>query len=253
MTAPVLTGVPSLENGDCMDREEFHRRYSLRPDLQHVELIEGIVYVPAQRRTPAPPEGAPSLENGDRMDREEFHRRYSLRPDLHRVELIEGIVYMPSPMNARHHAEPRHLIQMWLGTYAAAHPALRAHGPATTFLDTGNEPEPDALLYDTARGIQRPDGYIAGAPDLVVEIANSSVSRDLHQKLRAYERNGVAEYIVWRTQDGAIDWFVLEEGKYALRPAGPDGMIDSARFPGLRLDVPAALAGELAKVLASLG
>jgi Uma2 family endonuclease len=29
--------------------------------------------------------------------------------------------------------------------------------------------------------------------------------RDLNDKMRAYSRNGVREYIVWRTEDGAID------------------------------------------------
>lgn len=44
------TALPTLENGDRMDREEFHRRYSLRPDLHGVELIEGVVYMPSPIR-----------------------------------------------------------------------------------------------------------------------------------------------------------------------------------------------------------
>ena len=35
----------SLESGDVMTREEFHRRYSARPDIKKAELVEGIVYV----------------------------------------------------------------------------------------------------------------------------------------------------------------------------------------------------------------
>lgn len=35
----------SLENGDCMSREEFHRRYLARPDIKKAELISGVVYV----------------------------------------------------------------------------------------------------------------------------------------------------------------------------------------------------------------
>jgi Uma2 family endonuclease len=195
----------------------------------------------------------PTLANGDRMDREEFHRRYALRPDLHRVELIEGTVYVPSPLNAEDHAEPQHLVQMWLGAFALRHPELRAHGPATVFLDGQNEPEPDAILYRVDRGIRGADGYLHGAPDLVVEIANSSVSRDLHQKLEAYERNGVGEYIVWRVEDQAIDWFVLREGRFER--LGPDttGTLTSVQFPGLRLDAPAALDGDIARVIAGLG
>ena len=35
----------SLESGDHLTREEFHRRYLTRPDIKKAELIEGIVYV----------------------------------------------------------------------------------------------------------------------------------------------------------------------------------------------------------------
>jgi Uma2 family endonuclease len=37
---------------------------------------------------------------------------------------------------------------------------------------------------------------VEGAPELIVEIAASSASYDLHDKLRVYRRNGVQEYIV---------------------------------------------------------
>ena len=36
---------PALESGDRMDRDEFHRRYLLRPDIKKAELINGVVYV----------------------------------------------------------------------------------------------------------------------------------------------------------------------------------------------------------------
>ena len=68
-------------------------------------------------------------------------------------------------------------------------------------LDGDNEPQPDAVLR-LANGGQSsisPDDYIEGAPELIVEIAASSASYDLHDKLRVYRRNGVQEYIVWRT------------------------------------------------------
>ena len=44
MTAIVCNPVP-LESGDRLSRDEFHRRYSLRPDLKKAELVEGVVYV----------------------------------------------------------------------------------------------------------------------------------------------------------------------------------------------------------------
>jgi Uma2 family endonuclease len=96
------------------------------------------------------------------------------------------------------------------------------------------------------------DGYLSGAPQLVVEVAASSVSYDLHNKKEAYRRNGVREYVVWRVQNQAIDWFHLEDGQYVTVQPDADGLVESAQFPGLKLDVRQMLAGNLAAVLAHL-
>ena len=150
---------------------------------------------------------------------------------------------MPSPVSHVRHGRPHALVVMWLATYEAATPGVQVADNATVRLDLDNEPQPDALLLlDPARGGQARidhDGYVAGAPELVVEVAASSASYDLHEKLTAYRRNGVREYIVWRVDDGAIDWFELRRAEYLLRE--PDAeTLKSPAFPGLWLD-PAAL------------
>ena len=195
---------------------------------------------------------AVGLENGDVMSRAEFHRRYSQCPDLHRVELIEGVVYVPSPIRILGHADEQGLMLDWLSAYAAVHPGVKHSPPGTVLLDDENEPEPDAMLYRVTAD-RYEDGYLRGAPELIVEIAGSSRARDLHQKKRAYEGAGVREYIVWRTQEKAIDWFGLQDGAYVAQVADEAGMIESAEFPCLRLDVGAMLALDRARVLAALG
>jgi len=191
------------------------------------------------------------LENGDVMSREEFHRRYSECEALERVELIEGVVYMPSPIKVQGHADEQSMLLEWLMAYARGKEGVRALGPASLLLDNQNEPEPDAMLF-RLREDRFEDGYLLGAPELVVEIARSSVSRDLHQKKRAYERNGVLEYLVWRTEDGAIDWFQLRDRSYVQRNPDSAGIIESEVFPGLRLDVPAMLAHDRRRLLAAI-
>ncbi len=84
------------------------------------------------------------------------------------------------------------------------------------------------------------------------EIAGSSVSYDLHAKLNVYRRNGVQEYLVWRVNDQAIDWFYLHEGEYLRLAADDTGRIYSRIFPGLWLNVQALLAGDMVAVLATL-
>ncbi|KAM3090922.1 Uma2 family endonuclease [Phormidesmis sp. 146-35] len=75
---------------------------------------------------------------------------------------------------------------------------------------------------------------------------------DLHDKKRAYRRSGVQEYIVWRTLDEAIDWFVLENDEYVLLNADEQGTIRSRVFPGLWLAVSALLEGDMKTVLSVL-
>ena len=197
------------------------------------------------------------LENGDRLTRREFERRYAARPDIKKAELIEGVVHMPSPVRFASHGEPHSWILAWLTTYSAATPGVRVADNATVRLDSDNEPQPDALLRiePEAGGRSRlsDDDYVEGAPELIVEIASSSAAYDLHDKLRAYLRNGVREYVVWRVYDGELDWFLLKEGEYvSLAPATIGGVIQSHVFPGLRLAVDALLVGDVAHVLAVL-
>jgi Uma2 family endonuclease len=142
----------------------------------------------------------PRLESGDRLTRAEFHRRYLAWPKKGKAELVEGVVYVTSPVSALH-GEPHARVVGWLFAYQAKHPDLRLHDNVTVYLDADNEVQPDACLWREEPGGPRLNerGYIEGAPQLVVEIAISSASYDLHAKRRAYRRNGVREYVVWRT------------------------------------------------------
>jgi Uma2 family endonuclease len=87
---------------------------------------------------------------------------------------------------------------------------------------------------------------------LIAEVAASSASYDMHDKLRAYQRNGVVEYVVWRVWDRAIDWFVLRNDRYAPLPLSPAGYYQSEVFPGLWLDPAALVRGDLAQVMGVL-
>ena len=192
------------------------------------------------------------LENGAVMGRQDFHRLFEECEDLERVELIEGVVYMPSPVKFEQHGQQSTLMILWLGAYQFFHPGEVATSDAVSILlDDENEPIPDAMLF-RLRPDRFEDGYVSGAPELVVEVANSSISRDLHHKKEAYRRNGVLEYIVWRVRDGAIDWFQLRNSLYELRTPEASGIIESEVFPGLRLDLAAALENNLNQVLAAV-
>ncbi|MDM9379624.1 Uma2 family endonuclease [Chlorogloeopsis sp. ULAP01] len=198
----------------------------------------------------------PLLENGDRLTRNEFERRYHAMPDLKKAELIEGVVYVPSPLRYYRHGRPHAHIMAWLGLYSSATPGVEFADNATVRLDLDNEPQPDALLRieEACGGRSRisEDDYVEGAPELIVEIASSSASYDLHDKLKVYRRNGVQEYIVWQMAEQKLDWFNLQKGEYIPLQPNESGLICSRVFPGLDLTVAALLAGDLATVLAQV-
>jgi Uma2 family endonuclease len=196
------------------------------------------------------------LENGDRLSRTEFERRYQAMPHLKKAELVEGVVYVSSPVRVRRHGKPHSNIILWLGLYEVNTPYLMVCDNTTVRLDLDNEPQPDALLrIDEERGGQSyisEDDYIEGAPELVVEVAASTASYDLHDKLRAYQRNGVQEYLVWLVQEKQFRWYVLQADQYVQQQPNDAGILMSQVFPGLWLAVDALLTGAMTQVLAVL-
>ena len=209
--------------------------------------------------TPATPEPSahdiPELRAGDRLTRAEFERRYAAMPHVKKAELIEGVVYMPSPVTQEDHGGPHFDVIGWLAVYRAGTPGVEGGDNSTLRLDLDNEPQPDAFLRILPQygGQSRNSGkYVAGAPELIVEVAASSASYDLHDKLHAYRRNEVREYVVWRVWDRAIDWFVLRNDRYQRLTPDSEGQFRSEIFPGLWLDPQALLRGDLAQVIAVL-
>lgn len=135
----------------------------------------------------------PPLENGERLTRPEFERRYAAMPYIKKAELIEGVVYITFPLRFQPHAEPHSNIIGWLWVERTATPGVRLSDNATVRLDIDNELQPDALLRlePNAGGQSRidTDGYIEGAPELIAEVAASSASYDLSDKLQIYRRH----------------------------------------------------------------
>ena len=204
------------------------------------------------RRVPPPR----PLRTGERLTRREFERRYMANPDIKKAELVEGVTQVREPVRFYAHGQPHSSISGILAAYAAYTPGVSAVVDVTVRLDRNNEPQPDAaLLIESAAGGQSrvdEDGYITGAPELVVEVAASSVAHDLQRKIHAYWRNGVREYVVWRTLDKRIDWFERANGQFEPRQPDSTGLLHSRVFPGLRLSATALVANDIAGALETL-
>ena len=208
------------------------------------------IHFPVKRKTPIRDKFIMPLESGEHLTRAEFERRYEADPDNKKAELIEGVVHMPSPVSA-YHGNPHFLLNTWLGVYCSTTPGISGSDNTSLVLDADNEVQPDVLLRLEKYGRTRLNekGYVVGAPELIVEIAVSSATIDLHAKKNIYRRNGVQEYLVWQIRDERIDWFELREEEYTLIAPDENRILHSRVFPGLWLAADAMLDGDLKQVL----
>ena len=212
----------------------------------------------------------PPLRDGERMRREEFHRRYEAMGPLARAELIEGWVYVyrygdgrvASAVSLDKHGTPHLDLCVWVGYYCARTPGLVRGSDSTVFVDDLNEPQPDVLLGipasaggQTRTVVRNGKVWVDGTPELLVEVSATTAKVDLGPKLRAYERNGVAEYVVALTTGTRprLRWMARAGDRLAdLDPDPADGLLKSRRFPGLWLDAAALLRGDPVGVIAAV-
>jgi Uma2 family endonuclease len=196
----------------------------------------------------------PELEAGDHLDQPTFHQRYEAMPEGTRAELIGGMVYMPSPCKRRHSFH-HGLVYLWATQYRRATQGTEVHLTATNLMGPESEPQPDVcLLISPSCGGQTgvKDDYIVGAPELIIEVASSTESIDLHAMKKDYEKAGVKEYVVVALRQRRVYWFCLRNDAFVEAPADPDGLMRSAGFPGLWLDPAALLAADEDRVLAAV-
>ena len=173
-------------------------------------------------------------------------------PHVTGAELIEGVVHMPAAAAVSHafHSSPHLRLSGVLFNDMAAAPGITGGDNGSLRLDLPNMPQPDlCLMVLPEHGGQARiggDGHVEGAPELVAEVSASSAAHDWHETLEVYRRNGVREYLVWRTYDVDLDHFALHHGRYELTPSPDDGVYRSSVFPGLWIDGRARLSGDLA-------
>ena len=207
------------------------------------------------RRAAKPKADVPPLMNGDHLDQKTFHERYEAMPPDVRAELIGGIVYMSSPQKPRHgrfHVRLTH----WFAEYEDATPGVESYLNTTQILADDSEPQPDGCLlilpeYGGQTWIDD-NGYLAGAPEWLGEISDSTESIDLNAKKRDYEAAGVREYMVVAVRTKQVFWFIRRRGKFKDLAPDADGILRSEVFPGLWLDPDALLRGDAKRLVAVL-
>jgi Uma2 family endonuclease len=198
-----------------------------------------------------PDSASARLEAGDHLEQSAFHRLYEASPPDFRAELIEGVVIVPSPTRPDH-GDVQAVVMGLLWVYRVGTPGVRTYDNTSVILPPINEPQPDAVIAiesECGGQMRIEDGYLYGAPELVIEVASSSVSYDLHSKYRMYERMGVREYAVLIVKKGEARWFTAEGGRFVALSPDEHGVFRSRVFPGLWLDAPALWSDNGAKLM----
>jgi len=70
------------------------------------------------------------------------------------------------------------------------------------------------VVLNENRNILKEDGYIHGAPDIIVEVLSRDKKRDTVKKKSLYERAGVKEYFVVNPENREITAWLLDENLY---------------------------------------
>ena len=208
---------------------------------------------------PGPPKGPDPfpLIHGQQLDQETFHELYEQTSADVKAELIGGVVYVASPVGSVHSEEHARLVTL-AGLYAFATPNVSVHDNGTVILGPDAEPQPDVMLRRTRGGATRlvrrhQTTYVAGPPEWVAEVASSTETIDLNQKLRDYDRYGVGEYLIHLVRTRAVVRFARDAaGRLVEVPPDADGLLRSTALPGLWVDPIAMVDGDRARLKATL-
>lgn len=157
-----------------------------------------------------------------------------LAPD-ERVELLHGVVRKMSP-KGREHVIAANRAFDWLRGRLEGRARVHKEDPLrAAHLDS--EPEPDVMVCSN------PDLAAYGTADskavLVIEVADSTLSRDLGLKAELYAGAGIPEYWVINLIDGLLEVFrEPEEGRYRRRTTlEPDAKVSLEAWPDVEVEV----------------
>ena len=159
----------------------------------------------------------------------------------HRVELIEGEILTMPPMGDEHGDSIRNL-NRWLAQHAGNTYIHQCQ--VTTRLNDNFTPDPDFVLFryedHEYRGGNRPQ---PADILLVIEVADSSLQRDLGPKSLGYARAGVPELWVLDLPHRQVNRLIqpTPDGYQEQTTSGEDETITPMLIPSLQMPVGEAL------------
>jgi len=153
----------------------------------------------AQVSTKAEAVRAPVLHRWTRQQYDQMIEAGILDED-DRVELINGEIVTVSPQQSPH-ATGVTLVADELRLAYSRDYTVRTQLPLA--LDPDSEPEPDVAVV-----VGKPRDYLKAHPTtaiLVVEVADTSLSKDRTEKVQLYARHGISEYWIQNVVDECLE------------------------------------------------
>lgn len=167
-----------------------------------------------------------------------------LPDDGNRYELIDGVLVVPPSPSAAHVRVVGRLY--WaIGEYLLPRRQrdYLFFAPFDVRLTRFRAVQPDLLYVNPDRPRKLTSGYVAGAPELVVEVLSpSNRTYDRVTKFGFYAEAGVREYWIVDPEAATFALYVLTDGEYVERPI-EDHMARSVVLPGLEVDLATLFAG----------
>ena len=161
-----------------------------------------------------------------------------LPSDGKRYEIIEAVLYVANAPSLEHQFTVSE-IHFHLKLFVREQQLGQVFtAPLEVHLSERSRPvQPDVLFIRAER--QPPVGaaFLAGAPDLIVEVISpSSIRLDRKTKFDAYEEAGVAEYWIADPKTRSVEVYTLARGEYALHGQYTgDEIVESVLLQGLRV------------------
>ena len=153
-----------------------------------------------------------------------------------KADLIDGVIYMASPENTDANDLFVWLLRM-IGDFVEEKELGKVYGSRVAFrLAEHQSPEPDiAFIRKDRLNIIKP-GFVAGPPDLALEIVSpESIERDYEQKRKQYQTAQVGEYWIVDEIEQKVTLLRLDlKGRYR-EVRLKKGVLASETMPGFWL------------------
>ena len=154
----------------------------------------------------------------NKMTWREFRELEIADDDLNIYELINGILVKRSAPSLRHQDASGNLFYA-IKSFLKEKPIGKVYSaPVDVLIDDLNAYQPDIAFVSNERSFLIEGGdYIAGVPDLVVEVISpGSVKRDRIEKKENYERYAVKELWFVDPQNQTVEVYVMENDAFKL-------------------------------------